>query len=133
MLTGDDSHLTSLLVAEAASLEHELALHYAPFIKFDQREPFLPLIAGYSVFRQSGLSPSFPRMIEAGPGEQVVEYAIWWDWDIRSLRISSERLVPWPMLFRWIPERVSYLAEGLEELARPDPAPFEPLECEKVP
>ena len=254
MLTGDDPHLTSLLVAESASPEHELAVRYAPFLKFDLREPFLPLMASYTVIRQSGPSPSFPRTLEVGPGEQVVEYAIWWDWDIvhlyelehvwiyldssgrtvraeaswhgryrsmgvngglplsgdrlmlysepgkhafapspewyragekrnrwlccrgagsggvlvselftglidakspqahrlvhaflrrqafvptyefnRTLRIPSERLVPWPKLFQWIPERVSYLAEGLQELVRPDPAPFEMLECERVP
>ena len=51
----------------------------------------------------------------------------------RALRITSERLVPWPKLFQWIPERVSYLSEGLQELARPNSAPFEPLECERVP
>ncbi len=254
MLTGDDPHLASLLIPEAASPEHELAVHHAPFLNFDQREPFLPLTAGYSVIRQSGPSPSFPRTIEVGPGEQVVEYAIWWDWDIvhlyelehvcvyldsrgtplcaeaswhgsyrsmgvngdlplsgdrlmlysepgkhafapatawyqagekmnrwlcckgagiggvlvselftglidtkspetdklvqdflrrhafvptyefnRTLRIPAERLVPWPELFRWIPERVSYRVEGLQELVRSDPDPFEPLECEGVP
>ena len=79
MLTGDDPHLTSLLVAEAASLEYEFALRYAPTIRFDQHEPFLPLKVGYSVIRQSGSSPSFPRTLEVGLGEQVVEYAIWWD------------------------------------------------------
>ncbi len=253
MLTGDDPLLTSLLVAEAASPDHELAVRYAPFIRFDKLEPFFPLTSGYTVIRQSGPSPSFPRTIEVGPGEQVVEYAIWWDWDIvhlyelehvwvyldsgrrpvraeaswhgryrsigangslplsgdrlmlysepgkhafapspewyrpreklnrwlccrgagsggvhvselftgiigtkspqadklvqaflrthafvptyefnRALRITSERLVPWPKLFQWIPERVSYLSEGLQELARPNSAPFEPLECERV-
>jgi hypothetical protein len=177
MLTGDDPHLTSLLVGQAASPEHELAALYAPLLRFDQREPFLPLAAGYTIFGQSGPSPSFPRTIEVGPGEQVVEYAIWWDWDIvhlyelehvwvyldsrerparakedklvqaflrrhafvpsnefnRKQRIPSERLVPWPKLFRWIPERVSYLAEGLQDSVRLKPAPFELLECERVP
>jgi hypothetical protein len=254
MLTDDDPHLTSLLVAEAASPDHELAVRYAPFFKFDQREPFLPLTAGYTVMRGSGPSPSFPRTIEVGPGEQVVEYAIWWDWDIvhlyelehvwvyldstgrpvraeaswhgsyrsmgvngglplsgdrlvlysepgkhafapssnwyqsvekmnrwlccegagmggvlvselftglietkspetdklvqdflrrhafvptyefnRTIQLRAEQLVPWPELFLWIPERVTYRVEGLQGLARPDSAPFEPLECEKVP
>ncbi len=49
------------------------------------------------------------------------------------LQIPSEQLVPWPDLFRWIPERVSYLAEGLQGLMRPDPDQIEPLECEGVP
>jgi putative hydrolase of the HAD superfamily len=254
MITGDDPHLTSLLVPDAASPEHELAVYYAPFLKFDQLEPFLPLTAGYSVIRQSGPSPSFPRTLEVGPGEQVVEYAIWWDWDIvhlyelehvwvyldsgsrpvraeaswhggyrsigtngglplsgdrlmlysepgkhafasslewyragekrnrwlccrgagsggvlvselfaglidtkspqvdklvqaflrrhafvptyefnRTLQLPAEQLVPWPELFRWIRERVSYRVKGLQELVRPDPAAFEPLECAGVP
>lgn len=85
MLTADDPHLTSPLVGQAASPEHELAVRYAPSIKLDQTEPFLPLRAGYTVIRQSGPSPSFPRTIEVGPGELVVEYAIWWDWDIGHL------------------------------------------------
>jgi putative hydrolase of the HAD superfamily len=85
MLTADVLNLTSLLVGQAASPEHELAAHYAPFLKFDQREPFLLLAVGYTVIRQSGPSPSFPRTMEVGPGEQVVEYAIWWDWDIAHL------------------------------------------------
>ena len=254
MLTGDDPHLTSLLVAETASAEHELALRYAPLIKFDQLEPFLPLSVGYSVIRQSGPSPSFPRTLKVGPGEQVVEYAIWWDWDIshlyelehvwiyldsarrpvradasshghhrsmlvngslplsgdrlilysepgkhafapspewylageelnrwlccegagiggvlvselftglinakssqadglvqaflrrqafvpsyefnRALQIPTEQFVPWPELFQWIPERVSFLVEGLQKMVRPDPDPIEPLHCERVP
>ena len=125
MLTGDDPHLTSLLVGQAASLEHKLAAHYAPFLKFDQREPFLPLTAGYSVILQCGPSPSFPRTIEVEPGGQVVEYAIWWDWDIVHLYELK--------LFQWIPERVSYRVEGLQELVRLDPASPEQLECERVP
>ncbi len=254
MLTGDDPHLTSLLVAQAASPEHELAVRYAPFLKFDHREPFLPIAVGYTVIRQSGPSPSFPRTIEVGRGEQVLEYAIWWDWDIvhlyelehiwiyldsserpvraeaswhgsyrsmgvngalpisgdrlvlysepgkhafapssgwyqegekmnrwlccegaglggvlvselftglidtkssqsdklvqdflrrhafvptyefnRTLQLPAEQLVPWPELFRWIPERVSYRVKGLQELVRPNPDPIEPLECEGVP
>ena len=85
MLTSDDPHLTSLLVAQAASREHELAVRYAPFLKFDHHEPFLPIAVGFTVMRQSGPSPSFPRTIEVGQGEQVLEYAIWWDWDIVHL------------------------------------------------
>ncbi|MCZ6528963.1 MAG: hypothetical protein O6949_01345, partial [Chloroflexi bacterium] len=50
----------------------------------------------------------------------------------RTIRITSERLVPWPKLFRWIPERVSYRVEGLQELVKLDAGPFEQLECERV-
>lgn len=256
MLDSDDPHLTSLLVADqdAKSPDYELAALHIPILKFDAREPFLPLAVGYSIFRDGGPSASFPRTINPGPDEVAIEYAIWWDWDMshlyelehvwiyldssgspvraeaswhgefrpmgsngslpleggrlslfsepgkhafapspewyrereklnrwlccrgagtrgvhvtqlftglidtkspqadklvqaflrthafvptyefnRALRITSERLVPWPKLFQWIPERVSYLSEGLQELARPNSAPFEPLECERVP
>ncbi|MBN1815385.1 MAG: hypothetical protein JXA14_26370 [Anaerolineae bacterium] len=69
-----------------------LAAQYAPILRFDTREPFLPLAAGYTIFRQSGSSPSFQRgrQIELMPEGQsptdlAIEYAIWWDWDIGHL------------------------------------------------
>ena len=43
--------------------DYELALRHAPRIRFDLREPFLPSVVGYTVFRQTGTSPSFPREI----------------------------------------------------------------------
>ncbi len=72
--------------------ERSLALRYTPSIRFDDREPFLPLAAGYTIFRQDSVSPSFAqgRSIELSPpGKPVsslaIEYAIWWDWDIGHL------------------------------------------------
>lgn len=65
---------------------YELALRHAPVIRFDAREPFLPLAVGYTVFRADGNSPSFPREIALPPGcSAAIEYAIWWDWDIQHL------------------------------------------------
>ena len=59
---------------------------------FDAREPFLPLAAGYTIFRQSGPSPSFRQgfAVDLTPQGQppaccAIEYAIWWDWDIGHL------------------------------------------------
>jgi hypothetical protein len=68
----------------------ELAARYAPLIYFDAKEPFFPLVAGYTVFAGAADSPSFARRVEpAGPGHPpaalVIEYAIWWDWDIGHL------------------------------------------------
>jgi glycerophosphoryl diester phosphodiesterase len=68
----------------------DLATRYAPIVQFDSNEPFLPSAAGYTIFRESSASPSFPRHIElATPGEPeatiAIEYAIWWDWDIEHL------------------------------------------------
>lgn len=87
MLDSDDPHLTSLLVADqdAKSPNHELAALHIPILKFDTREPFLPLAVGYSIFRDRGHSASFPRTINPGPDEVAIEYAIWWDWDIGHL------------------------------------------------
>ena len=51
----------------------------------------------------------------------------------RTLQLPSEQMVPWPELFRWIPERVSYQVKGLQETVRSIPDPIEPLECEGVP
>lgn len=66
--------------------DHELALRYAPRIRFDLREPFLPSVVGYTVFRQMEKSPSFPREIVLPPNAALaIEYAIWWDWDIQHL------------------------------------------------
>src|SRR6266496_3266854 len=64
----------------------DLARHYAPVIYFDAAEPFLPLYAGYTVFRSTGPSPSFPRYVSfEQPAVLAIEYAIWWDWDIQHL------------------------------------------------
>jgi glycerophosphoryl diester phosphodiesterase len=72
--------------------ERALAARYAPVLLFDAREPFLPLAAGYTIFRQSGPSPSFRQgfVVDLAPQGQppacfAIEYAIWWDWDIGHL------------------------------------------------
>ncbi len=74
--------------------DKDLAFRHFPIIVFDRMEPFLPSRVGYSVFR----SPSDSRVdykrklsttsaISFGlPGlESVIEYGIWWDWDIEHL------------------------------------------------
>lgn len=66
--------------------DYALAQRYAPVIRFDAAEPFLPTCAGYTVFRAPGPSPSFPRMIPLdAPAVLAIEYALWWDWDIQHL------------------------------------------------
>ena len=69
-----------------SSEDHALAIRHAPLIRFDAREPFLPQAVGYSVFRRTAKSPSFPRQLAFDAGiDAVIEYAIWWDWDIQHL------------------------------------------------
>ena len=85
-----DVDLRTLLQAEQDNEERMLAARYAPIIRFDAREPFLPLAVGYTIFRADGESPSFPRRIELRPPDSppaalAIEYAIWWDWDIEHL------------------------------------------------
>lgn len=66
--------------------DYQLAHDHAPLILFDTQEPFVPCAVAYSVFRQAGPSPSFPREIELAEGVvTAIEYAIWWDWDIQHL------------------------------------------------
>lgn len=82
----------ALLAAPQDDADRRLAARYAPILRFDAREPFLPLAAGYSIFRESSVSPSFQRgyKIELTPdggphAALAIEYAIWWDWDIGHL------------------------------------------------
>ncbi|MDI4644301.1 HAD family hydrolase [Cohnella hashimotonis] len=64
-----------------------LASRYAPILLLDAREPFRPIRAGITVFRKDGPSPSFNRQILLDPGRHacVIEYAIYWDYDIQHL------------------------------------------------
>ena len=66
----------------------ELVKKYLPYIYFDENEPFFPVRVGYSLFRTPGQnSKSFRRKIEfdANITEYVIEYAIYWDFDIQHL------------------------------------------------
>src|SRR5512147_2213367 len=69
--------------------DRKLAFRYAPHIFFVDEEPFLPLVVGYTIFRDEAQSLSFPkRRIERQrlpEWESVIEYAVWMDWDIGHL------------------------------------------------
>lgn len=67
--------------------EIEICVKYAPVIMFDEREPFLPVRVGYTIFRDRvSSSPSFPREVILKESEDFcIEYAIFWDWDIGHL------------------------------------------------
>ncbi len=81
-----DAHFGTLDRSTPSEADRALAVQHAPRIRFDAREPFLPAAAGYTVFRASGASPSFPREIVLPEGAaSAIEYAIWWDWDIQHL------------------------------------------------
>ncbi|NMI05514.1 hypothetical protein HF638_16170 [Paenibacillus sp. SZ31] len=65
----------------------ETAMRYAPVLMFDRNEPFYPDFVGVSVLDRSGPSPSFKRDIQfpAEAVQYVIEFAIWWDYEIGHL------------------------------------------------
>lgn len=79
-------HFDSLNPTIPNRRDYELAYAHAPIIRFDAREPFLPSVVGYTVFRHDGRSASFPRdLVVSSRTSVIIEYAIWWDWDIQHL------------------------------------------------
>ena len=69
------------------SNQKDLWIKYFPAIYFDKKEPFFPIKIGCTVFNSEGTSPSFDRRIEfyGLEVEYVIEYAIYWDFDIEHL------------------------------------------------
>ncbi|MES0885162.1 HAD family hydrolase [Roseibium sp. SCP14] len=64
----------------------KIAREHAPTILFDRNEPFLPHHVGVSLITEPSSSPSSGHSITFNEGvETVIEYAIWWDWDIQHL------------------------------------------------
>lgn len=65
----------------------ELAMSYAPYLYFDKKEPFFPVRVGVTVLEEAGPSPSFRRRFEFEQPElkYIIEYAIYWDYDIQHL------------------------------------------------
>lgn len=65
----------------------DVASVYAPHMYFDENEPFFPCGIGYTVFHREGRSLSFDRDIAFYEGGTafVVEYAVYWDFDIEHL------------------------------------------------
>ncbi|MHA6691951.1 HAD family hydrolase [Devosia sp. A449] len=70
----------------ATDADIALARRLAPVLRFCDNEPFLPSRVGVSVLTAAGQSPSSALDIAFEPGvAKVIEYAIWWDWDIQHL------------------------------------------------
>lgn len=85
MLT-DTENFNLLERTISSQADYDVAMTHAPIIQFDAKEPFLPSAIGYTVFYETAESPSFPRTIEITRDTAcVIEYAIWWDWDIQHL------------------------------------------------
>lgn len=69
------------------SVSVELWQKYAPYVMFDLCEPFYPEAVGVSVLDPTESSPSFRRSFKDADmrTKQVIEYAIWWDYEIGHL------------------------------------------------
>ncbi len=84
-----EAELDAFLDLEQDPTLFDMAARYAPHIRLDNFEPFQPLVTGYSFIQRDGPSPSFERHIRLGTAwgraNKVIEYAIWWDWDINHL------------------------------------------------
>ncbi|MCR6673009.1 HAD family hydrolase [Devosia ginsengisoli] len=73
-------------VRPTTSADIALARRLAPVIRFCDNEPFLPSRVGITVLDTPARSPSTGLPIAFEPGvARVIEYAIWWDWDIQHL------------------------------------------------
>jgi FMN phosphatase YigB (HAD superfamily) len=60
------------------------AVRHLPHLMLDEREPYQPFVAGYTLFTAPGQSPS--SKFEVVPkGALTIEYALWYDWDIGHL------------------------------------------------
>lgn len=69
-----------------SSHDIEILSTYSPVILFDRKEPFLPVKVGYTIFEESGKSPSTPLFVALTDEEKyAIEYAIYWDYDIQHL------------------------------------------------
>lgn len=67
--------------------ERKLALDYLPELYFDKKEPFPLIRVGYTVFEESGKSPSARRevLLKSGAETVCIEYAFYYDYDIQHL------------------------------------------------
>ncbi|MCM1057112.1 MAG: hypothetical protein NC517_05835 [Firmicutes bacterium] len=76
-----------------ALTDRELAERYLPYLRYDRAEPYRPDAIGYTVHRVDKAhsadaifrSPSSRLQLDAEPGETVIEYAYYYDFDIQHL------------------------------------------------
>lgn len=74
------------LAADLDENDERLARALAPVIRFCANEPFFPSAVGISFISAPGQAVAAPRQIDFEPGvARVIEYAVWWDWDIQHL------------------------------------------------
>ncbi|MFC0215527.1 hypothetical protein ACFFK0_24335 [Paenibacillus chartarius] len=75
-------------IQDSNAFDRELAAKYAPVLYLDEAEPFVPVQIGVTALRPGDRSPSFNREFRHPSGHQgitIIEYAIYWDYDIQHL------------------------------------------------
>src|SRR5580658_9331760 len=67
--------------------DEALARTFAPILLLDKQEPFRPQVIGVTVARSPMPSISFSSNFTLMPPNDgfIIEYALWWDWDINHL------------------------------------------------
>lgn len=66
--------------------DKQLAVRYAPILHFDVKETIPLVAAGYTIFRETARSDSFPkRTLTPDACGLVIEYAFYWDYDIQHM------------------------------------------------
>lgn len=83
-MNGRVATLGDLGSLRAEGAETELAHAHRPLLRLDDAEPFPPLAAGFAIYRETAQSVSSKFQIEP-VADCVIEYAIWYDWDIQHL------------------------------------------------
>ncbi len=58
---------------------------YLPHIMQDVREPFTLAAIGTTVFEETRASDSFPRVVQVPKNSFVIEYQLYWEYDIQHL------------------------------------------------
>ncbi|CAH1219238.1 hypothetical protein PAECIP111892_04695 [Paenibacillus auburnensis] len=86
-MLGDADRIMSDEDRKLSDADRRLAALYAPRLMFDRSEPFFPVRFGVTVLREDGDSSSFRRRlaVDHPKVEAIVEYAIYYDYDIQHL------------------------------------------------
>ncbi|WP_208978132.1 hypothetical protein [Pseudovibrio denitrificans] len=83
-MTNKNGSLIALRQGLQETDELNLARKFAPVLRLDRSEPWRPTAIGFTVFAEAGKSPSSKFEI-APKADRVIEYAIFWDYDIQHL------------------------------------------------
>ncbi|MFW6269978.1 MAG: HAD family hydrolase [Bacillota bacterium] len=114
------------LNTDKAEFDREIVKKFAPPIYFDKNEPFLPVLIGGTIVNSWQPSLSFPRLLWPPESGYIIEYAIYWDWDIGHhyelehiwLYIKEEEIVRVEASLHGMYSRIYPYPAGREEFYR---------------